>query len=132
MVAVPQLMETNMRLLSALVALTLAGCAQPPPLPPMSAAATAAALDPGFSDRGGSAWRGGASPAAAPQSHAERDAQAAAICAARAEMAGATYSGRGFGLAGAIGAGMEAGIAAERVRAVCLDAYRRTGVLPSF
>lgn len=121
-----------MRLILAAMAVALAGCASETP-PPLTGAARAAALDPGFSDRGGSVRPNGA-PAAIPAHavQAERDAQAAAICAARAEMAGATYSGRGFGMAGAIGAGMEAGIAAERVRAVCLDAYRRTGILPSF
>lgn len=119
-----------MRLILAAMAVALAGCAPEPP-PPLTGAAWAAAMDPGFSDRGSA--RPNAAPAAIPPqvAQAERDAQAAAICAARAEMAGATYSGRGFGMAGAIGAGMEAGIAAERVRAVCLDAYRRTGVLPS-
>lgn len=68
----------------------------------------------------------------AAAARAERDQQAAVICAARAEMAGATYAGRGFGLSGALSAGIEAGIAAERVRAVCLDAYQRTGILPSY
>lgn len=62
----------------------------------------------------------------------QRDQQAAAICAARAEMAGATYSGRGAGLVGALTAGTEAAIASERVRAACLRAYQATGVLPSY
>lgn len=69
-----------------------------------------------------------------PAQHATaaRDAQADTVCRARAEMAAATYSGRGVGLTGALVAGTEAGIAAERVRAACWDAYRATGILPSF
>jgi hypothetical protein len=62
----------------------------------------------------------------------DRQQRAEAICAARAEMAGATYSGRGFGLVGALTAGTEAAIAGERARTACLGAYQRTGVMPSF
>ena len=77
---------------------------------------------------------GGPPPAPPPVSPevAARNAQAEAICAARAEMAGATYAGRGFGMSGAVLAGMEAGIAAERVRHACLDAYHATGQVPGF
>ncbi len=61
-----------------------------------------------------------------------RNAQAEAICNARAEMAGATYAGRGFGMSGAILTGMEAGMASTRVRQACMDAYQATGILPSY
>lgn len=113
------------RFICVMGAVALAGCAAQHD-PNISEAARAAALDPGFSDRvRHSPIAGSAGGSAA------RDAQARAICAARADMAGATFSGRGFGLAGAVSAGLEAGIAAERVRAACLNAYFATGVLPS-
>lgn len=69
-------------------------------------------------------------PSAADLEYRERERQAAAICAARADMAGATYGGRGFGLTGALTAGLEAGVAAERVRTSCMNAYMASGVMP--
>ena len=62
---------------------------------------------------------------------AARGQAAEAICAARADMAAATYAGRGFGLAGAVSAGMEAAVVAERVRTACVAAFRQTGAMPS-
>ena len=61
-----------------------------------------------------------------------RDHQAFAICEARGRMAGATYPSRGWGLAAAIVSGFEAGMAGVQVQDACLEAYRATGILPSY
>lgn len=61
-----------------------------------------------------------------------RSAQAEAICTARAGLAGVGISGQGLSLAGAAPGRIQAGTAAERMKAECLDTFRRTGVLPSY
>jgi hypothetical protein len=110
--------------------LILAGCAAPPPLPPRD-------VPPSPMGRADPRFIPAASAPAemerrrAAENERGRELQAAAVCSARADMAGATYAGRGWGIAGAMTAGAEAAVAAERVRAACMDGFRASGVMPS-
>lgn len=62
---------------------------------------------------------------------AERDRQAAIICRARGNAAGAMPAFAGFGSTGAVAAGMQQGWAAASVEQNCIQAYRATGIMPA-
>lgn len=62
---------------------------------------------------------------------AQQDQQAAIICRARGQVAGSQPAFGGFGIGGAINAGMQQGWAAANAEAACFNAYRATGIMPS-
>lgn len=61
----------------------------------------------------------------------QQDQQAAAICRARGNVAGSQPAFGGFGIGGAIAAGMQQGWAAANAEAACFNAYRQTGIMPA-
>lgn len=62
----------------------------------------------------------------------DREMHAAAICRERGNMAAAQPAFGGFGMAGAINAGVAQGVAGSQVEAACLRAWQATGVMPSY
>ena len=112
-----------MRLIVIAAALALGACASQEAIDRQNAQAAMAAV---------AAWRAaGEPPPAVMNQIAERDRQAAIICRARGNMAGAQPAFGGFGTSGAIAAGMQQGWAAASVEQNCVQAYRATGVLPA-
>lgn len=61
-----------------------------------------------------------------------RTRAAAIICRERGTMAATQPAFGGFGLAGAISAGMQQGWAGANQEAACMRAYQATGIMPSF
>jgi hypothetical protein len=68
----------------------------------------------------------------AATARAQQDQQAAIICRARGNIAGSQPAFGGFGIAGAINAGVQQGWAAANTEAACFNAYRATGIMPSY
>ena len=66
----------------------------------------------------------------AMQARSQQDQMAVAICRARGQVAGSQPVFGGFGIAGAINAGMQQGWAAANAEAACINAYQQTGIMP--
>lgn len=86
--------------------------------PAAYAPGTEAALDPGFSDRGGPATP-------LPREVIARDNQARAICQARGQLREQAQPYRGI-------LNLENIVAGGEAMRICMDTYRATGIMPSY
>lgn len=123
-----------------LAALALTACANRPQ-PTASEQAQRAQIEAEWHDPAARAARYRAAqnpPQEAPASErramlaADRDRQAAAICAGRAQVAGTTPVFGGFGLHGVMMGVTQQEIARVNTGNTCMEVYRQTGIMPAF